>query len=228
MTGTLEIEQPAAIHVCDFRGKNKVGAFTYFNNDCIVYDTTVERFCSIAHRSVIGPPEHPTNWLTSHLFSHTLHVVNTGFGNSAPELDEIVTYEPFSTHNNRRTFIGNDVWVGCNVFIRRGVTIGDGAIVGANSAVVKDVEPFMIDGGTPARIIRQRFSDKIIERIKSSRWWTYNLKRTALEGIRYSDPQKALDIIEAAIASGKLEKFASPIHFLTVKDGKIMQETRLP
>ena len=67
--------------------------------------------------------------------------------------------------------IGNDVWIGANVTVLDGVKIGNGAIIGANSVVTKDVLPFMIVGGVPAREIKMRFSEIIINAIKLSQWW---------------------------------------------------------
>ncbi|OYU80792.1 MAG: hypothetical protein CFE23_07435 [Flavobacterium sp. BFFFF1] len=72
--------------------------------------------------------------------------------------------------------MGNDVWLGSNVVVRRGVTIGDGAIVGANSFVNKDVKPFEIVGGIPARTIKMRFTDDKIRMIQESKWWEKNLE----------------------------------------------------
>jgi acetyltransferase-like isoleucine patch superfamily enzyme len=69
--------------------------------------------------------------------------------------------------------IGNDVWIGMRVTILRGVNIGDGAIVGANSVVTKDVPPYAIVGGVPARLIRPRFSKEVIAELREIRWWDW-------------------------------------------------------
>ena len=69
--------------------------------------------------------------------------------------------------------IGNDVWVGMNVIIMRGVTIGDGAVIAAGSVVTADVEPYSIAGGIPAKHIRYRFSKEIIESLLEIRWWDW-------------------------------------------------------
>lgn len=69
--------------------------------------------------------------------------------------------------------IGNDVWIGQNLTLNRGLRIGDGAVIAAYSVVIKDVPPFTIVGGNPAKVIKQRFSDEIISKIIESKWWQY-------------------------------------------------------
>lgn len=73
--------------------------------------------------------------------------------------------------------IGNDVWIGYSATIMAGVTIGDGAIIGTNSTVVKDVEPYSIVGGNPAKEIRKRFSKESIERLLKLKWWNWDIKK---------------------------------------------------
>jgi len=70
--------------------------------------------------------------------------------------------------------IGNDVWIGYGVTILSGVTIGDGAIVAANSCVVKDVPPYSIVGGVPAKVIKYRFDDETIGKLLKIRWWDWD------------------------------------------------------
>ena len=82
-----------------------------------------------------------------------------------------------------KTIIGNDVWIAAGCIIKQGVKIGNGAVVGANSFVNKDVPPFAIVAGSPAKIIKYRFSNDVIKRIEASDYWSY-------------PPQKAKQIIE--------------------------------
>jgi len=76
-----------------------------------------------------------------------------------------------------RTHIGNDVWIGGNVLIKAGVSVGDGAVIGMGSVVTKDVPPYAIVAGCPARVIRKRFEDPIIEKLLKIKWWNFDEER---------------------------------------------------
>ena len=91
--------------------------------------------------------------------------------------------------------IGSDVWTGHNVNVMPGVSIGDGAVVGAGSVVTKDVPPFAVVVGAPATVQRLRFSEKIVERMLRLRWWDLELEE--LSGLPFRDVERCLDRIEA-------------------------------
>ena len=73
--------------------------------------------------------------------------------------------------------IGNDVWIGYNATIMAGVTIGDGAIIATNATVVKDVEPYSIVGGNPAKEIKKRFSEEVIRKLLALKWWDWDIEK---------------------------------------------------
>lgn len=79
--------------------------------------------------------------------------------------------------NKGDIIIGNDVWLGYNATIMAGVTIGDGAIIAANSTIIKDVEPYSIVGGNPAKEIKKRFSEEKISKLLELKWWDWNLDK---------------------------------------------------
>lgn len=137
-----------------FSGQNKVGEYTYIGFNCIITQSTIGRYCSIANNVSIGIGE------------HKIHRVST---------NSIFYKDPFKTLTEKECIIGNDVWIGSNVIIRRGVTVGDGAIIGSNSFVNKDVKPFEIVAGSPARYLKMRFSEEQIALVNDSKWWDYNL-----------------------------------------------------
>lgn len=106
---------------------------------------------------------------------------------------------PDAWDNKGDIIIGNDVWIGYEALVLAGVTIGDGAIIGARAVVTKDVPPYTIVGGVPAKAIRRRFSESVIERLSALRWWDWPEERIAahLEAIQTGD----IDRLEQAAAS---------------------------
>jgi len=190
------------VHLAHMRcvGNLTIGAYTYGNVDTLTYDADIGRFCSIAHRVIIGPIEHPTDWLSSSGFAWN-DTVFTPYG----QYRAMVSTEKLE-RNFERTTIGNDVWIGASAIIKRGVTIGYGAIVGAGAVVVKDVPPYAIVGGTPAKTIRYRFDEETIARLLNLQWWDYTLDREALRNPQYSDVMDSISRIEDAIAEGRISR----------------------
>lgn len=205
--GRVIFERPSNLASFQFRGTlNTVGAFSYANRDTMVYDTDIGRYTSIAHRVLISPPEHPVDWLSTNGFAFG----DRGVFSWSPEFLSICSSEEYPANNVRAT-IGNDVWIGANCFIRRGVTIGDGAIIAAGAVVTKDVAPYSIMAGTPARLMRMRFSDVIISRLIALQWWKYSLNRDITGEIKYSDVSTSLDCLESLVANGKLPLFTPAV-----------------
>ena len=132
--------------------KSTIGAYTYIGPYGSYNCTDIGRYCSFATGVHIGGEEHAFfDYSTSDLLSKQ---------NDA----------------ETRTSIGNDVWIGAQRYIRMGVKIGDGAVVGANSFVNKDVPPYAIVAGSPAKIIKYRFDEETIRKIVSTHYWDYSPK----------------------------------------------------
>jgi acetyltransferase-like isoleucine patch superfamily enzyme len=197
--GVIVAETPASIGVV-VRGKCKIGFMSYTGSGSI-YNTNIGRFCSIASGLTSGPTNHPTDRFSTHLFAFA----NYGTFKGSPEFEEWVR-QPGLSENTQRVQIGNDVWIGRDVIIKRGITIGDGAIVGAGSVVTKDVAPYAIVGGIPAKFIRNRFSDEIIERLQKLQWHSYRIDRDSVPELDVTDIEKTLAILEQAQDSGVLKK----------------------
>lgn len=101
---------------------------------------------------------------------------------------------------NREVIIGNDVWIGAGVFIKGGIKIGDGAVIAAHAVVTKDVPPYAIVGGVPAKILKYRFTDDVIRKLLDLKWWDYDI--AAIQGLDWSDIHKCIETIAQAITNG--------------------------
>lgn len=134
--------------------------YSYFGSDCQIVNAEIGSFCSISDHVFIGGAEHPMDWVsTSPVFQNVRH--------SGPSKK----FAEFDLPKSKKTIIGNDVWIGHGVTIKQGVVIGDGAVIGSNALVTKDVPPYAVVGGVPAKIIKYRFPQDVIDRLLAIEWW---------------------------------------------------------
>jgi acetyltransferase-like isoleucine patch superfamily enzyme len=141
---------------------SKIGAYSYIQMGGRVFNCEIGRFCSIAASVSIAPGMHDMNRVTTH----------PSFYFFTPSLPKIFIREnklPLS----RKVRIGNDVWIGEKVVIVDGVNIGNGAVIASGAVVVKDVEPYSVVGGVPARHIKYRFPEETIKLLQKSKWWDF-------------------------------------------------------
>ncbi|MEO9100227.1 MAG: CatB-related O-acetyltransferase [Ginsengibacter sp.] len=126
----------------------------------------IGKFCMIASNVtfIMNGANHLTDTLTTYPFAI--------FGNGWEKAMDGKTYPQKGDIN-----IGNDVWIGYNATVMAGVTIGDGAIIATNSTVIKDVEPYSIVGGNPAKEIKKRFSDNKTKKLLELKWWNWNIEK---------------------------------------------------
>lgn len=138
----------------------RIGRYSYVGYDCELINCTIGAFCSLASNIHIGGAEHPLDWVsTSPVFQNVRH--------SGPDYKFANLQLPPSS----RTIIDNDVWIGVGAIVKAGVHIGNGAVVAAGAVVTKDVEPYSIVGGCPARHIRYRFEQDMIQELQKTEWW---------------------------------------------------------
>lgn len=181
------------------------GAFTGYDNlnkGQFVENVKVGRYCSIAMNAAIGLESHPINWLstTALQYAHN-HLHFERF------VGHTVAKRGFPLHG--QTVIGNDVWIGANALIMAGVNIGDGAIIAAGAVVTRDVPPYAIVGGVPAKVLKYRFDEKTIAELLELRWWRFNI--AALGIINWADIHSAIELIKKTIASGKIGEYHEEI-----------------
>lgn len=132
---------------------------TYTGEFCIIKHSNIGRYCSISWNVSIGGANHQIERLSS----SPLHRVVKCEKN-----------EEYKSFEEEKLNIGNDVWIGSGAIVLRGVNIGNGAVIAAGAVVTKDVPPYAIVGGVPAKIIKYRFSKKIINGLEAIKWWDWS------------------------------------------------------
>ncbi len=162
----------------------KIGDYTYINKYCLVDKnvSSIGKFCSIAYNVRIGLGGHPTDWLSTHPFAY-----NKSYG--------FVDKDKVWTTGSEETVVGNDVWIGANSTVLAGVKIGDGAIIGAHSLVNKDVEPYSIVIGVPAKHLRYRHSDEVIQKLLKTEWWNMSKEELMKRMEHLNDAEEFLNSI---------------------------------
>lgn len=129
---------------------SSIGSYTYIGRNCAITKSSVGRYCSIANNVSIGQGEHELDRISTSSFFYG-------------DAYELLT--------NKECTISDDVWIGVDAILLRGINVGVGAVIGANSVVTKDVPPFAIVVGSPAKVIKYRFDDDKVNSIIESKWW---------------------------------------------------------
>ncbi len=156
----------------------RIGKCTYLSpHDIIESNVTIGKYCSIAPNVYIGPGEHYKSFKTTHpiLFDPAWRKI--------VGINEKDNYYKKIWKSDKSTLIGNDVWIGINSIVMRGVKIGDGAIIGAGSIVTKDVEPYSINVDVPSKTIGYRFDKKTIVELQKEKWWENDLSTIDLNSM---------------------------------------------
>ena len=143
----------------------EVGDYSYLSRGALVANTTIGKFCSIGPNLCCGQGLHPTGGVSTHPM-----FFSTSRQNGISLTDKPLFEETKHTH------IGNDVYIGANVFILDGVTIGDGAVLGAGAVVTKDIPPYAVAVGVPARVVKYRFDAETVKALEERQWWNDELE----------------------------------------------------
>lgn len=144
----------AVLEFSNFNGNVKVGYATTFGIHNLVHgDVEIGRYCQFGPYASVNTYNHPAHHITTYINKRLLNGKMTAYKSSQP------------------TRIGNDVWVGKNAQILGGITVGNGAVIAAGAVVTKDVPDYHIVAGVPARIVKPRFSERVIQELQQLAWW---------------------------------------------------------
>lgn len=190
----VEYEIPITLYgTARVKKNSRIGAYSFINSNTTIYPGThIGRYCSIGKNCEVAAFDHPIDWLSTSPFQYNMKL---HFPQHQGECHQIKPKRP------KTTIIGNDVWIGAMSIIKRGVSIGDGAIVAGGGVVLDDVPPYAIVGGVPAKILKYRFNEQTIAKLLVLKWW--ELTPIELKNIQFNNIEKALAQIEKLKNIGK-------------------------
>ena len=150
----IHVDRFSILHNC------QIGSYTYITTNCEISNCQIGKFCSVAGGVKIGLGKHPLDKIsTSPVFYSNKNRMGIKWNND------------LTVSESSRTHIGNDVWIGTNAIIVGGVRVGTGAVIAAGAVVTKDVPPYAVVAGVPARVIKYRFSQDVIDALLNCQWW---------------------------------------------------------
>lgn len=159
-----EISDYVVINRRNYISDSQIAMGTYTGHNVTIKNTQIGKFCSLSWNLSIGGKNHDYQRVTTFPTYHWSRI----FPNAG--IDEAALIQP------QPTVIGNDVWVGAGAIILRGVQVGDGAVIGSGAVVTKDVAPYSIVAGVPAKEIKTRFDESTIKALLDIEWWNWPLE----------------------------------------------------
>lgn len=175
----------------------RIGAFSYTGSN-FDYGVKIGRYCSLASNIKIMGAHHFPDWVsTSPVF------YREGYHDASQDITSNIV------RMKRKINIGNDVWIGSDVVLKADVNIGHGAIIASNSVITKDVPPYMIVGGVPAKIIKPRFSEGLIEELLNIEWWKFH--KNDFYGFNANKPNDFITKLKEKVCAGEIKEYNPPV-----------------
>lgn len=196
--GDLHFERPVLLWNGVVVNRCRIGAYSYLAPSANVLLTTIGRYCSIGDNVRIGLTEHPVDYLLTSPIAYK------------PVFDWHQAYTPPDSWDELRPVdIGHDVWIGAGATVLGGVRLGTGCIVATRAVVTKDVPPYAVVAGTPAKIVKMRFNEAIVQRLLALELWTYDLPKWWAQA--HQTPKgpltdEAVGTLEDAVGSGSIPR----------------------
>jgi phosphonate metabolism protein (transferase hexapeptide repeat family) len=177
--------------------ESTLGDYSYVVSDCNVIYSTIGKFCSIAAASRLNPGNHPLERPALHHFTYRSASYDMGADDDGF----------FDWRRAHRVVLGNDVWIGHGALVLPGITIGNGAVLGGGAVASKDIPPFAIAVGVPAKIQRYRFEPPIVDRLLRLAWWDWPHDRlaAALPDFRSLPIEAFLEKHETAVFAARVQ-----------------------
>lgn len=166
---------------------SSMGYASYVSDHSFIKNTVIGRYTCIANEVMTVAGNHPVSFASVHLAFYSV--------DQKPSYIKQSKFEDFNYLDSEKRIsveIGNDVWIGARATIHEGVTIGDGAVVAAGAIVTKDVPPYAIVGGVPAKIIKYRFDEGIIKKLLELKWWNKDMDWIIQHAEIFDSPENLL------------------------------------
>lgn len=164
--------------------KVDMNRYSYIGHDCFVNNAKIGAFCSIADGCKIGGAAHQIEYVsTSPVFVSGKNIMGKNFA-------------AHGDTESKQTVIDSDVWIGMDCHIKEGTHIHVGSVVGMGSVLTKDIPPYEIWGGVPAKLIRKRFPDEVINELLSTKWWEWDDEKIKAYSEKFNDAEDFLSAFE--------------------------------